>query len=375
MPPIFQHASTPRGPLSFSPILTSNVDLAFDPTFGQLGGGGGDENGKTSWDLGLSQPSNDNSNYDGNFEGLACDAVPGYQPEASPSRLDGHFAGVSAHGQYLDPGLPLQQTATLIGIADNFDDSRWLSSPASSSMSRGLPLLQLGLTASPLVDMQLQSWDFQYMPFSNLLRNDGHLAETLRPGQDTYGSTTSIEQQTTVGISIAYTPNTVWRQTGTGSNSSTSPFSSSGDRFLCDNPGCNKSTSSLPKLKIHQKCHKKPHSCGEDGCSRAFTTPADLKRHQNTHCRRNSEVIKGYRCGLCPKSYTRKMSRGFAQAGEDQSRWPWENLQVTKTWEQTGAGQLCWGDRCVSGFVRAFIPSGSVDCVPGCPPASSHCTI
>lgn len=308
--------------------------MANDPTFGQLGVGGGDGNGTTWRDSGLSQVNNnnydnsydkssfDNSSYNGNTNGLAFDAVPEYLSEASPVRLDGHFAELLAHTQHtcdavdqtsqayisldwqhLDPGPPLQQTTTLIG--NNSNISKWLSNFVPRPMTQRHQLMQLDFTASPLVDMPMQTWDLQDMPCSSLVMNEWQVAETLQLGQDAYGSTSSSERKTTDGMSPAHTPNMVWQQTGTGNNWSVSPFSLNSDHFSCDHPGCKATRPSQKELKRHQKSHKKPYMCGEDGCSKAFSVPAHLKRHRKTHNGRDAEESQRYRCSVCPKSYTR----------------------------------------------------------------------
>ncbi|KAK3343147.1 hypothetical protein B0H65DRAFT_540658 [Neurospora tetraspora] len=210
--------------------------------------------------------SYDNSSYDKSFECLGFEWVPQYLPyEGSGFYLDGQFPDLSANTQntcdaayqtsqayngldwqHLDSHLPLQQITTLIG--NDSDVSRWVSSPIPRSMIQGLPLMQLDMTSSPLVDMPMQSWDLQYIHSSGPPMNEEQLTAILQLGQDTCACMSPFGRQTTGSTSMAHTPDMAW-QTGTGSNSSTSPISSNDDQFICDYPSCKATRPSQKELK------------------------------------------------------------------------------------------------------------------------------
>ncbi|KAK3950011.1 hypothetical protein QBC32DRAFT_372309 [Pseudoneurospora amorphoporcata] len=334
------HASCrPTRPLGYSCTFSSSVDLANNPTFGQLGGGGGEGDGTAWWDLGQwsSQVNEINNNYNNNynnntyynnsygnnFESLAFEGVPQclpYQTSQACKDLD---------WQHPDSDLALQQITTLIG--SDADVSRWVSTHAPRPMIQGLPLMQLDLALSPVVDMPMQPWDLQYIHGSSPPMNQEQLVETPQLGQNACAFMSSLGWQTTGNPSMAHTLDIAW-QRGTESSSSTSPTSSGVDQFICGYPNCKETRPSQKALKTHQKCHKKPYRCAEDGCQKHFCVPAHLERHQKTHRRRDSEEIK-YCCPDCPKAYPRNMPRG-----------------------EPAIGMPCWGDRCALRPARGFYP-------------------
>ncbi|KAK1773665.1 hypothetical protein QBC45DRAFT_455307 [Copromyces sp. CBS 386.78] len=350
MPPN-EHASTPRGPLGCSCTFSSSVDLGNNPTFGQLGGGGGEGDGPAWWDLGpwssqvneinnnynnynynYNNNNNNNNNntyynnsYGNNSESLAFEGVPQclpYQTSQAYKDLD---------WQYPDSDLALQQITTLIG--NDADVSRWVSTHAPRPMIQGLPLMQLDLALSPVVDMPMQSWDLQYIHGSSPPMNQEQLVVTPQLGQNACAFMSSLGRQTTGNPSMAHTLDIAWRR-GTESSSSTSPISSGVDHFICGYPSCKETRPSQKALKTHQKCHKKPYRCAEDGCQKHFCVPAHLERHQKTHRRRDSEEIK----------YCCNMPRGC-----------WTRVELGHI-REPAIGMPCWGDRCALRPAKGFYP-------------------
>ncbi|KAH7635294.1 hypothetical protein B0T09DRAFT_254867, partial [Sordaria sp. MPI-SDFR-AT-0083] len=296
------------GPLGCSCTLSSSVGLANNPTFGQLGGGGGEGNGTAWWDLGqwssqvneINNYNNDNNNnnnsYGDYFESLAFEVVPQCLPYQTSQAHNG--LGWEHH----DSNLSLQQITTLIG--NDSDVFRWGSTHATTPLIQNLPLMQRDLTLSTVVDMPMQPWDLQYFHNSSPPMVEEQLDATLQLGQNECALMSPFGSQTTGNTSLEHTPDTAW-QTGTGSSSSTSPIGSNGDQLICGYSNCNATRLTQKALKIHQKCHEKKYKCDKDGCPRAFSVPAHLERHRKTH-RRDSEESETSRCSACPKTFTRE---------------------------------------------------------------------
>ena len=90
--------------------------------------------------------------------------------------------------------------------------------------------------------------------------------------------------------------------------------------FECDISGCDKTFTTLYRLKAHQRVHfGTTFNCEQPGCARFFTTLSDLRKHERVHtgekpfrCLQilvvfsNEEsilILLSFSCELCDKSF------------------------------------------------------------------------